>query len=351
MVCPLNWGLGHATRCSPIIDALISRGHQVHLASDGLAAILLARHYPDLPLYTLGELDIRYSKRFWWSLFKQVFPILKWLQTDRQNVVWLHRRHDFDLIISDSRVTCRLSTIPSILIISQSSPILPLGLQWGFTKMLHWLLKRFDRIWIPDLPSSDDQLSGKLIDLPPNQLSNYIGLLTRLVTTLPNASDGKPKKILGLLSGPEPARTEFEKQLLALLDPDESIIVGGRPDRTKIQDHYVSYVDPATLSALLSSANYVICRAGYSSLMDLAAFSKKLILVPTPGQTEQLYLAQRLVSKNEAVLWDMAAESWSTVKSRADQAHAFYRKNDSQLLTSALDEIEKYCQKKITFRS
>ncbi len=349
LIGPLNWGLGHATRCSRIIDALLHRGHEVHLASDGLAAVVLRRQYPELPFYTLGDLHIHYGKLFWWSMAIQAIPFLKWMIKDHFKLRNLQQSHQFDLIISDSRIACRLDSIPSVILISQTAPILPKTFQWGIRKILQLGLTRFDRIWIPDQIKFDDQLSGDLIDLPSKMKRSYVGFLTRMNSSIDSTSS-VIDQVLAIISGPEPSRTSFEQGLLTALNPIDSIIVGGKPNSMDIQGHYRAYSDPEELTRLIQNSTYIICRAGYSTLMDLASYHKKLILVPTPGQPEQTYLARRLVSIKQAVIWDMDHESWPLVKARSDLVEAFHFENDGSLLDQALNEIEQYCKKKSKFR-
>ena len=181
VVCPLNWGLGHATRCSPIIDALIHRGHQVHLASDGLALELLKRHYPLLPIHPLASLSIKYGTYFWIKMGIQLVSILKWMALDRKKIKELHGIHHFDLIISDSRVACHIPGLPSVLLISQTAPRVPPFIKRFYLKVLNGYVRLFDRIWIPDVSHDvDASLSGELITLPSNVQSSLIGLLTRI---------------------------------------------------------------------------------------------------------------------------------------------------------------------------
>ena len=35
LIAPLNWGIGHATRCIPIIKRLLEAGKEVIVAADG----------------------------------------------------------------------------------------------------------------------------------------------------------------------------------------------------------------------------------------------------------------------------------------------------------------------------
>jgi predicted glycosyltransferase len=50
----------------------------------------------------------------------------------------------------------------------------------------------------------------------------------------------------------------------------------------------------------IERAEWVISRCGYSTIMDLVALQKKALLIPTPAQTEQEYLAAYLHRKHIA---------------------------------------------------
>jgi UDP-N-acetylglucosamine:LPS N-acetylglucosamine transferase len=108
-----------------------------------------------------------------------------------------------------------------------------------------------------------------------------------------------------VLSGPEPQRTFFEALVLEQIKDLElkTIIVQGKTG-SKIQEaideniKLISYATSGELNEMMSAAKLILCRSGYSSLMDLASLGKKAILVPTPGQTEQEYLAEYLFEQN-----------------------------------------------------
>ena len=62
LVAPLNWGLGHATRCIPIIRALKAHNFEPVIASDGAALQLLKKEFPDLEHVELPSYNITYPK-------------------------------------------------------------------------------------------------------------------------------------------------------------------------------------------------------------------------------------------------------------------------------------------------
>ena len=79
IVAPLNWGLGHATRCIPIINGLLENGFEPIIASDGVALELLKKEFPKLISFELPSYNIKYAekgKNFKW---KMIYWILKFL--------------------------------------------------------------------------------------------------------------------------------------------------------------------------------------------------------------------------------------------------------------------------------
>lgn len=341
----LNWGLGHATRCQPIVEECCRKGHEVHLAADGLAAMVLEKNNPGLLVHRLAPLEVKYGAWFWLKLIAQSTRLFTWLWNDRKETRRLQHLYQFDLILSDSRPACRIPGVPGILIINQPSPEVPgRWVRWLTHRMLWTIFKRFNEIWIPDLPG-ENNLSGKLIHLPTRFNKTFVGFLSRIKP--PSGSmDPIPGRILAILSGPEPVRTEFEQELTRQLAGHDYIIIGGRPDRQNHSDRYFSYMDSVSLAVEITKAEYIICRSGYSSLMDLAQFEKKLILVPTPGQSEQEYLAGRWKAKGMAVIWDMNTQSLERILDEAGQSLPFHLENESGLLRSAIQKWEEYCQKK-----
>jgi len=350
LICPLNWGLGHATRCRPVIDLLTSRGHHVHLAGDGPSLQILKTNYPNHQVHKLAPLNISYGSSFWGRLILQVPALIQWMIKDKVLVRQLHRLFHFDVIISDSRPGCIINSAVTVFIINQPSPIIPFwGIRWTIQQVLRIGFKQFDRIWIPDL-QGEDSLSGKLIELPLSIQARRIGFLSALEKyKTPEIREIKGR-ILAIVSGPEPTRSEFERDLRRKLENLDALIAGGRPDLTATNPGYSSFIDAPELAQQISQAEYIICRAGYSTLMDLAAYRKKLVLVPTPGQTEQEYLARLLQDKNQGTIWNIRQTSWETIQSEADGKYPFHLQNDPALLIEAVKEMEQLALKSAVVR-
>ena len=132
LICPLNWGLGHATRCAPIIKKLSDLGHTITIAGDGNALEVLKREFPHLEYKELAPLDILYSKYFFPGLILQSIKMIIWMQKDRTMLDQILKEISYDVIISDSRPAIFSSKIKSVFIINQPNPLIP----WYYGSMI-----------------------------------------------------------------------------------------------------------------------------------------------------------------------------------------------------------------------
>ena len=296
IVAPLNWGLGHATRSIPIIQQLIDAGKEVVIASDGEALELLKREFPSLPAYHLPGYNVRYtSKNLWGILFKNSTNVMSAIRKEKAAARAIVQETGADMIISDSRFGFRVSGIPSVIISHQLSPIAD---DFLLHKIINWgnsyLLNLFNKCWVPD--DNLQTLSGKLSE--PNLIKKveYIGPLSRLEKV---EKSNMAYDISIILSGPEPARSDLESKLASKANRSRKKICFVRgtvaPETRTIFSKHVTVVDladSAQISAILSSSKQVISRSGYTSIMDYAKMGISAYLIPTPGQSEQVYLAE-----------------------------------------------------------
>ncbi len=238
----------------------------------------------------------------------------KIIRSIRNEHHWLDQQLDtnhWDLIISDNRYGLYTTRTRTVFITHQ------LGIISGFGKlgdvllrtMLYRWINRFNTCWIPDA-AGDVNIAGKLSHplTMPNHYA-FIGPLSRLNKAKPLADD----RLLVLLSGPEPQRTILEKKLIyQLSNTDETVVfVRGLPYGAPLMQNrgrirFENHLDAKGLSELLSNAKAVICRSGYSSVMDLLKLKKRALLIPTPGQTEQVYLAKHLGALHWFVVQEQA---------------------------------------------
>lgn len=309
LIAPLDWGLGHATRCIPIIRELIRRRCCVELAGIGSAGKLLRQEFPSLTYHEIPGYGISYPKAGRLFILKIIFQIPRILLIIRREHQWIadnQTSNKWDLIISDNRYGCWHPGIRSIFITHQLQVLSGFGnIVDRLILRLHYrMVRNFTACWVPD-QQEEKGLAGILSHphmLPENV--RYIGPLSRLD---PNSKKSS-KNIVVALSGPEPQRTILEKKLIHIFnkeewEKEEIIFLRGLPDASPnpaiaVHIKFIHHLNSDAFAETLSSAKIVICRSGYSSVMDLIRLGKKALLIPTPGQTEQEYLAEWL-SKRE----------------------------------------------------
>ncbi len=308
LVVPLDWGLGHATRCIPVVYELMRQGADVWLAGGGAQEILLKKEFPALPFLDLHGYRVKYGNTPASILKNLLFRTPALLQQIKNEHKWLKKmvaQYQFDAVISDNRFGLYHPAIPSVFITHQLNIKSPLG-KWSETflqKINYRYINRFTECWIPD-EKNETNLAGELSH--PSQLPaipvNYIGLLSRLKRN--NISEKKNHLFISL-SGPEPQRTILENLIIKEIAhyKGTATIVRGVPGAAKLipstnDIRFYNHLSSEEYSREMEIAEYVISRSGYSTVMDIAALGKKSILIPTPGQTEQEYLAEYLMNKN-----------------------------------------------------
>ncbi|WP_452227426.1 glycosyltransferase [Lacinutrix cladophorae] len=299
LVAPLNWGLGHATRCIPIIRALLKNNFEVILASDGVALQLLKKEFPNLESLELPSYNIEYAKNaklFKWKLLKDSPKVLKAIKAEKKAIKTIIDTYRINGVISDNRLGLHNKKVPCVFI-SHQLQVLSGSTTWMSTKMHQKIMKQFDICWVPD-NLGDPNLSGKLSHVYiPELPTKYIGPLSRfqkkeIKTTI---------DLLVLLSGPEPQRTLLEEKLMEELNGFKGTIVFVKGVIEKVQsktqkNHMTIYnfMTSDLLEQTINESALVLSRSGYTTIMDLAKLEKKAFFIPTPGQFEQEYLAKRL---------------------------------------------------------
>lgn len=306
LVAPLDWGLGHATRCIPIIKELVYQDCEVVIAASEKIYFLLKKEFPHLEIIPISGYKITYSvnrRRLFLKLLLQIpkiiFSVLKenlWL---KKNI----KKYRIDAIISDNRFGMYNKKVPSIYITHQL--LIKTGNHFSekIVQKIHYhFIKKYTHCWVPDW--KENGLAGELShqeNKPSNVL--YIGAFSRfeLLKNIPQKYD-----ILISISGPEPQRTVFENKILSQLESlnKNILFVRGLPDETKnlhidIESmKIINHLPAAELNKAIQQSKIIICRSGYTTIMDLVKLRRNAVLVPTPGQTEQEYLAKHVFEKN-----------------------------------------------------
>ena len=310
LIAPLDWGLGHATRCIPIISALIQKNCNVLIACEGKIKSLLYKEFPQLRFIDLKGYRIHYSKNSWtlpFQIGKQIPKILSTIQYENERLKEIVKEHIIHGIISDNRYGFYHESIHSVFITHQLKIKTPFGKAADdyLQRLNYKYVNRFSECWIPD-NKNEWNLAGELSHSArrPSVPVKYIGPLSRLQKLDLNQN----ACLLILLSGPEPQRTIFENLLIQQLNDHRSavVFVRGLPGETvelKLPPNISVYnhLPAEELNKKMNEASVIISRCGYSTVMDLAVLKKRSILIPTPGQTEQKYLARHLMKKNFAL--------------------------------------------------
>ncbi|MDD4969037.1 MAG: hypothetical protein PHT07_06370 [Paludibacter sp.] len=303
LICPLNWGLGHATRCVPIIRQLMNEGHEPVLVSDGYPLAFLKQEFPTLRTIEYPSYSIYYASgksQVGAMLFN--FPnIITGIINEH---IWLKNllnREHFDKVISDNRFGMWNNRVHSVYITHQLMVKMPSGLKF-LEPLVHAIHKgfinRYDECWIPDTKETPG-LSGDLShEYPLPQNAAFIGPLSRF-QGMEKSEPTVDYDVVAVVSGVEPQRTIFEESLIARFRDagHKTLLIAGLPQMEKKEKQIgnmtiVSHLADIELASALLGAGKIISRCGYSTIMDLAALNclHKAELIPTPGQTEQEYL-------------------------------------------------------------
>ena len=322
LIAPLNWGLGHATRCIPLIRHYLAAGDEVVLGGDGESIMLLRHTFPALRVIDLPSLELHYTDNNQQRGFylRTIPALIRFTIADyyylRQQLAIEH----FDLVISDNRFGLFSRQTHCVYMTHQLYVQLPKRLKifQPLARALHaCIYKRFNEVWVPDYADPTNNLSGALSHGGRfDHHAKYIGPLSRFSnlesgsrhpekpTGLQKPEAGHP--ILAILSGLEPQRTLFEQALIARFkDSTQPVLIvrgkiGGPATTTQIGAvTLVPQMNDEQLVPLMLQAKKIIVRSGYSTIMDLAVLGMlhKAEFHPTPGQSEQEYLAQILMHR------------------------------------------------------
>ncbi|MBQ9440223.1 MAG: hypothetical protein IJU35_06515 [Paludibacteraceae bacterium] len=364
LAAPLNWGLGHATRLSALIDRRIAAGDEVVIAGDGMSFEWLKRRYPTLRAILLPSLELHYAAdgNQVKDLLKQLPQVVRWLWNDGKALDSLLAKEHFDLVISDNRFAFSSRRVKCVYVTHQ------LNVMTGnhallsrlATAMHRWFIRHYDECWVPDYEAAPG-LAGDLSHIKGgvakiNEQSErfkikYVGPLSRFGGRIRSQeSGGKSQEArdmtyqvhhelsatnVAVLSGLEPHRTMLENELMRRWQGSDYVIirgmVGGAECHVDSSSHGLGHLldtaDDATLERLLLNAKHIVCRSGYSTIMDLDALgllpqhdiqgnahlhndetlkenetknTNRLVeLIPTPGQPEQEYLAKLHTAQNK----------------------------------------------------
>lgn len=330
LVCPLDWGLGHATRCIPLVRALIRNGHEVLIGATGGGLNLLRGEFPGLDVFAFPGYPIRYSRSaatLLPVLLAQMPGMIRGMIAERRALDRIVSERRVECVISDGRYGVRSRRLPTVFVTHQLF-IRPPGRFPGrsiaealILALNRRLLAGFREVWVPDFPGTPN-LSGALshrgAGLPGVV---FIGPLSRFQAVDWGWLEGPPSPaeggipavdVLATVSGPEPQRGRFEAALRRTLEgmAGTRVLIRGLPGSPAATDparqsgplplttgglNVFDHLDGPAMKALFASAALVVARSGYTTVMEMASLGlRQVVLVPTPGQPEQEYLADHL---------------------------------------------------------
>jgi len=309
LISPLNWGLGHATRIVPIINKL-KYNNKIIIASDLIPYQFLKTEFPNIKIIKFPSYTVKYSKKKFFMPIKMLFlspKIFLGIIKEHFLLKKIIKKHNIDIVISDNRFGLWNKNIYTIFITHQIMIKMTKRLElMEYTVFLlnKFFISKYNELWIPDF-EGDNNLSGELSHkYSAHKKTKYIGILSRFEKFHQNIVESSKKKydIVAIISGPEPQKTMFFEIINEKFKNTnkKTLIIQGKPGNLFVKRNknveIINHLETNEMFYVLKNSELIISRAGYSTIMDLQVLNKKAILVPTPGQTEQEYLANYLIN-------------------------------------------------------
>ncbi|MBS1628141.1 MAG: glycosyl transferase family 28 [Bacteroidetes bacterium] len=330
LVAPLDWGLGHATRCIPIIRGLQQAKCNVVVAANNKQKSLLQKEFSNIKFIELSGYNIRYTKNkntLFFLLLWQMFKIFNSINREKK---WLDNIIDelkIDVVISDNRFGLSTQKIPCVFITHQLQIDAPYNwLKNIIQKINYQYINKFTTCWVPDF-EGENNIAGTLShpNVMPSIPVQYIGVLSRFDQS--KNEDTIIYNCCFLLSGPEPQRTLLEQKILQQLNSIKHLtccLIRGLPETNTCLSSsnnliIKNHLPEKELKQIILQSEFVIARSGYTTVMELISLQKKSILIATPGQTEQEYLAKKLMKQNWCYAVNQNSFSVSEAYSKANQ--------------------------------
>jgi hypothetical protein len=304
LICPLEWGLGHAARMIPVAAKLLEMHHNVIIASGEEHLSLFRTELPGIRCLQFSGFKPSYSAYFppYISLLFKVPSLLWHIFSEHRRLKKIISENNIDIVISDNRFGLWNRKVVSAYVTHM--PLIPFPEKMRFLEpagvLLHRIIiKKYDFCFIPDLPG-EVNLSGRLshgVKVPKNV--RFIGILSRFHS--PKVPGSKIFRNTIILSGPQPQKEILKQKLLTILKSDDSANVlfealpgNGTASRRIGKIICYNHLPCPEMQDIIEHSENIISRSGYTTLMDLVSLNCTATIIPTPGQTEQEYLAEYL---------------------------------------------------------
>ncbi len=329
LIAPLDWGLGHASRCIPVIHKYLQEGNNVIIAGTHETNKFISTEFPNLEYLTIPGYRIQFDffiktkentqhyanfsdYQYAFNPKKSQLPVIikqipKILRAIRKEHLWLKnllKSRSIDLIISDNRYGLWHRQVKSIFITHQlflKTPFRFIDFHW----VIRYLIRHFDEVWIPDFqatPNLSGDLSHKRL-LPQNRFK-FIGPLSRFSLLKKPTEIPLQYDYMAIASGPSAQRRLFIYNITALAKlnkQQKGVLLMGDVCKGPQLTTYVTPTDNLEIFPHLPAKEFIrkimaskkiIAASGYSTIMDLYVLGKlhTADLRPIKGQTEQEYL-------------------------------------------------------------
>lgn len=347
LVAPLDWGLGHASRCIPIIRQLMKRGCHVFVAGSGPSLDVIKNEFSELKCFSLDGYNPEYSHTSSQvaKLARQVLRFRSTIKREHQQMENLVEQNEIDIVLSDNRFGCWSVKAYSVFLTHQLNIQVPKSIRW-MAPIINWFNKRyirkFDQCWIPDY-AGEKSIAGELSSegrLP----IHYVGPLSRFKS--PCADKKFTYGVTAILSGPEPQRTLLENLIIGQLKGYNirALLIRGVLDKdgeTHVEDNLeiVNFLPTTDIQQAICSSELILSRSGYSTIMDLMVLGGKAFFIPTPGQTEQEYLAKSLEQKGIAGFCEQNRFNLHDVIEKSAHYSGFIPNKDETSLETAVSQL------------
>ena len=300
LIAALDWGFGHTARTSVLIKKLQLLENEIVFAGNETQIKFIKQEHPDVDIKHLPGYNIQLDSRknTYFQLLRQVFKVKKAIKFESNWLKTIVENNKFDYILSDNRYGFHHPSVHNILLTHQTALQIPKG-RWLANTVIKSLINNFSTCWIPDY--ENHLLSGKLstgrIKIP----TVYIGPLSRF--KLPQSETYK-FDYLFMISGPEPECYQFLKKSLSLISKHKLDAAIATPFKIRTEETgsfegFFEQLDTKALEKLINDSKVIVSRSGYTTIMDLVPEKKPMLLFPSIGQYEQIYLSSLHGSKNE----------------------------------------------------